>query len=146
MAETKYGKYIITSPKPGVEEEAGRDGPDVMTSMVYIDDKVLEGAFYLECYWVHKPTRFSPPVHTHEFDEILSFYGSDTDNPRDLGGEVELWIDGEKHLIDKSCSVYIPKGTQHCPMIFRRVDRPIFHFSTGTSGKYNKDLGLVATE
>jgi hypothetical protein len=25
---------------------------------------------------------------------------------------------------------------KHCPLILRRVDRPIFHFSTVTSGQY----------
>jgi hypothetical protein len=25
---------------------------------------------------------------------------------------------------------------KHCPLIIRRVDRPIFHFTTGPGGKY----------
>ena len=146
MKATQYGKYIIKTPKPADETDPPKDGPDVMTPMTYIDDTIIKGAFYSECLWFRKPTKLSPPEHVHDFDEILSFFGSDPDNPKDLCGEVELWLDDEKHILTESCSVYIPKGMKHCPMIVRKVDRPIFHFSTGTSGKYSKDTGLIETD
>ena len=142
MAETKYGKYIITEPKPDFwsEEGAKKDGPDTIHPTVYVDDKILEGAFYVECNWFWKANQYSPPVHTHnDFDEVLAFIGSNPDDPQDLCGEVELWLDDEKHMLTKSCLVFIPKGLKHCPMLVKRADRPIFHFSTGTSGAYVKD-------
>jgi quercetin dioxygenase-like cupin family protein len=143
---SKYAKYIIATPKPVGQAEPPKDGGDVMTPVTYIDERIIPGAFYVECSWFWKPTKLSPPPHTHDFDEILSFFGSDPDNPKDLCGEVELWLGDEKHILTESCSVYVPKGLKHCPMIIRRADRPIFHFSTGTSGKYSKDIGLVETE
>ncbi len=148
MDETmsKYGKYIITTPKPAGEGDPPKDGADVMTPVTYIDDRIIKGAFYVECSWFWKPTKRSPPPHVHEFDEVLSFFGSNPEDPMDLCGEVELWLDSEKHILSRSCSVYIPKGLKHSPMIIRRVDRPIFHFSAGTSGNYRKDIGLIETE
>jgi hypothetical protein len=143
---TKYSKYIITTPKPAGEVEPPKDGADVMTPVTYIDEQIIPGAFYVECSWFWKPTKLSPPCHAHDFDEILSFFGSDPENPEDLCGEVELWLGDEKHILNRSCSVYVPKGLEHCPMIIRRVDKPIFHFSAGTSGKYSKDIGLIETE
>jgi hypothetical protein len=141
MSKTKYGKYIITAPKANFWDEEGtkKDGPDVITPVTYLDDKVLEGAFYVECNWFWKANKFSPPTHTHDFDEVLAFLGTNPEDPHDLCGEVELWLDGEKHILTKSCLVFIPRGLKHCPMLVRRADRPIFHFSTGTSGKYAKD-------
>jgi hypothetical protein len=141
MAETKYGKYIITAPKANFwdEEGAQKDGPDVITPVVYLDDKVLKGAFYVECNWFWKANQFSPPTHTHDFDEVLTFFGTNPEDPHDLCGEVELWLDDEKHILTKSCVVFIPRGLKHCPMLVRRADRPIFHFSAGVSGKYAKD-------
>jgi hypothetical protein len=42
----------------------------------------------------------------------------------------------EKHILTKSCLVFVPKGLKHCPFIVRRVDRPIFHFTSGPTGIY----------
>ena len=68
--------------------------------------------------------------------------GGDPERPFELNGEVELWIDDERHLLTKSCLVYIPAGVDHCPMDFLRVDRPIFHSSTGKTEKvYEREPG-----
>jgi hypothetical protein len=57
-------------------------------------------------------------------------------DPHDRGGEIELWLEDEQHIITRSSLVFIPKGLRHCPLRIRRVDRPIFHFSTVTDGQY----------
>ena len=142
MAGKKYAKYIITEPKANfwTEEGAKKDGPDVIHPTVYIDDKVLKGAFYVECNWFWKANFYSPPVHTHNnMDEVLAFIGTDPANPQELCGEVELWLGDEQYFLTKSCLVYIPAGLKHCPMLVKRADRPIFHFSCGTSGAYEKE-------
>jgi hypothetical protein len=139
MSETKYGNLIVTEPKPDSEKYGEtRDGFDVRTPLAYLDSKVINGAFYVETLWFHKGTAYSPPPHTHDFDEVLAFFGTDPGNPRDLCGEVELWLDDERHVLTKSCLVYIPKGLKHCPMNILRADRPIFHFSTGPAVKYER--------
>jgi hypothetical protein len=139
MEETKYGKLIVTEPKPEPEKHGEmKDGFDVRTPLAYLDGNVLPGAFYVETLWFHKGTAYSPPSHTHDFDEVLAFYGSDPENLRDLCGEVELWLDDERHVLTRSCIVYIPKGLKHCPMNILRADRPIFHFSTGPAVKYER--------
>jgi hypothetical protein len=40
---------------------------------------------------------------------------------------VELWLgeEQEKHIIDATSVVHIPKGLIHGPLIYRRVDKPI---------------------
>jgi len=139
MAETKYGKLILTEPKPESEKHGEiKDGPDVRTPLAYVDGNIIPGAFYAESQWFWKNTAYSPPPHTHDFDEVLAFFGTDPEKPRDLCGEVELWLDDERHILTKSCMVFIPKGLQHCPMNIVRVDRPIFHFSTGPSIRYER--------
>jgi len=30
----------------------------------------------------------------------------------------------------------VPAGMPHCPLTLKRVDRPIFHFTVVTGGKY----------
>jgi hypothetical protein len=53
-----------------------------------------------------------------------------------LGGEIELWLDGERHILKNSFIAFVPKGMIHCPLKIKRVDRPIFHFTTGPGGSY----------
>ena len=133
MAETKYGKYIVTQPKLGRTSE---HPPGVRTEVAYLDSTVVPGALYTETFWYQKPTSISPAAHTHDFDEVVAFFGTDPENPQDLNGEVEFWLDDEPHLLTKSSLLFIPKGLKHCPYNIRRVDRPIFHFSTGNSTNY----------
>ncbi len=75
--------------------------------------------------------------HTHDADEIIGFFGSNYQDPYNLGAEIEFWLEDEKHMITTSALIFVPRGMRHCPLILRRVDRPVFHFSTVTSGQYN---------
>ena len=34
--------------------------------------------------------------------------------------------------------IFVPAGMKHCPLILRRIDRPVFHFTTVTGHKYVK--------
>jgi hypothetical protein len=64
--------------------------------------------------------------HTHDFDEALAVFGSNPEDCRDLCAELEFWLGDEKHVITKSCIIFIPKGLQHGPIGFSRIDRPVF--------------------
>ena len=76
------------------------------------------------------------PPHAHPFPELLSFFGTDMDNPEDLGGIVEFWLEDEKFLLDKSFVVYIPGGMTHCPLKTIKQDKPFFHFTIGPGEMY----------
>ena len=111
--------------------------------VLHVDNTVIEGAFYLNCALIWKASDQGSPgiVHSHDnYDEYVGFMGSNPEDPHDLCGEVEFWLDDERHMLTKSCAVFIPKGLLHCPIYFRRVDRPIFYFSTAPSITYGKDL------
>lgn len=142
MAETKYGKYIITETKLDLKLPSYRRRPaeapaDMETRLVYLDDDVIKGAFYVECVWFWKGADLvKVEAHTHDFDEVITFFGTNPEDPHDLCGEVELWLGDEKHILTKSCLVFVPKGLKHCPLIIRRVDRPIFHFTAGPASIY----------
>jgi hypothetical protein len=138
MSESKYGKYIVTELQtPEFTPDFSSDYAKWAKRILWIDDNVVEGAFQMNCSWYMKPsmTRMTTG-HTHDCAEILGFFGSNPDDPYDLGGEVEIWLEDEKHTITKSCMIFIPKGMKHCPLTIKKVDRPIFHFSTVTEGQY----------
>ena len=149
MAKLKTSKYIITDVRadrmlPGAPSgmnkiPKGKHVPP--THVMWLDGEVIPGAFYTECVWIWPETaseEVAAPAHSHDFAEIITFFGTDFNNPHDLGGEVELWLDGEKHIMTKSFLAYVPAGMTHCPLISRRVDRPIFHFTVGLGGEYKR--------
>ena len=78
-----------------------------------------------------------PNAHVHSFDEIIAFFGTDPDNKYNLYGEVEFWVDGEQFILHESSMFFIPRGTMHCPLIVRKVDKPIFHFTAGPGAEYD---------
>lgn len=98
----------------------------------------MPGAFQMNCSWYVNPATHEGKAHKHEADEILGFFSNDLKNPNELGGEIEFWLEDEKFLITKSAMVFIPAGMNHCPLIIRRADRPIFHFSVVTGSTYQQ--------
>jgi hypothetical protein len=49
---------------------------------------------------------------------------------------MDFWIDGKQNIIDKSFIAFIPAGTKHGPITINRIDRPIFHFTSGMGEHY----------
>jgi hypothetical protein len=165
MAELKYAKNIITEyrtrPLPAgigpnlvtvpagaadlsgmhrtpMESNLLAGGASRLTRLLWLDSEVLKGAFYMDFVWYHQPADTGPGPHTHDFDEVLGFLGANPQNPRDLGGEMELWLDNEKYIIKNTCLVFVPRGLKHCPMIARKVTVPFMHFSAGNGSEYTK--------
>lgn len=141
MAKSTYGKYIVTEPKKDivVPSWGGSLSTERSTRMMYLDSEVIKGAFYVECVWfwpTEEEDTSSPDPHTHDYDEVIGFFGTNRDDPRELGAEIELWIDGEKNLMTESFLAFIPAGIVHCPLKILRIDRPVFHFATGQGKQY----------
>lgn len=141
MGESKYGQYIVsTLQMPESKKKIASDYAKYAKRILWLDDEVLEGAFHMNTAWYLKAAATLENVpHTHDSDEIIGFFGNSPEDPYDLGGEVEIWLEDEMHIITKSAFVFVPAGMKHCPLILRRVDRPIFHFSTVPGGRYIKD-------
>jgi hypothetical protein len=142
MAETKYGKNIVTELKKKFSspyETAIR--PEDQTEILLLDDEVVKGAFVVDTvwFWPERVNREESDVrpHKHNYDEVLAIFGTDLKNPHDLGGELEVWLGDEKHIITKSALIFIPKGLQHGPIRFTKMERPIFHFAISLSKKYS---------
>jgi len=70
-----------------------------------------------------------PAPHRHNTTEILYFIGGNPMNFKEFGAEVEFTIgegaDTETHIITNTTWVQIPPNVPHCPLNFKRVDKPI---------------------
>jgi quercetin dioxygenase-like cupin family protein len=139
-AASEYSRYVVTELKE--PEERKKIAPvynKYAKRILWMDDDVVPGAFNLNASWYLKAgTTIDDKPHTHDHDEIIGFFSNDAEKPHDLGGEIEIWLEGEKQIIRKSCMIFVPAGMMHCPLILRRVDRPIFHFTVVVAGRYAK--------
>ena len=146
-SESKLAKQFVFSDKenlvlPKFRHEIPKE---VAHRIVYLDsDTVPDAKFYAEALWFWPGERPKPKpgqepgvkAHSHPFPEMIGFFGTNPDDIHDLCGEVELWIDGERHNITKSFVAFIPAGVVHCPLNILRIDRPIFHFTAGPGAMY----------
>jgi hypothetical protein len=128
MAETRYGKYFLREPwgKPrqpdpqaplyiGIGQDTPVKGWDEPLTQVLRP--------------IYKPYKMMPESHRHNVAEILYFIGGDPMNFKEFGAEVEFVMgegeEAETHVITSTTWVCIPPNLLHCPLDFKRVDKPI---------------------
>jgi hypothetical protein len=141
MTERKFEKYILTDLKlPAGVQARQPEYNKRATRILWLEDEIIKGASSIILSWYWKPTeQDGTPSHVHDFDEFIGFIGSDPQNPRELYGEVEFWMEDEKYIIDKSCLIFIPKNLRHCPLRVTKVERPLLFLAFSTTTKYVKD-------
>jgi len=138
----KNAKYGVDYPKKNAKYPPYRTkvDPKIMKPIVTIDDEVVPGAeFYADTKWILPGSKADIKLcesHRHKFGEMLGFYGYNYDNIQDLGAEIEITIDNEKNVVDRSFAAYIPPGVQHGPIIIKNIVRPIFFVSSGRAPRY----------
>lgn len=129
MPHSQYGELVVREPKVvcvdyhPVSNVTGVTFPDE----IWLDRDMVKGCpVVVDIGWRFEKPNPDPVEwsHQHDFDEVLCFIGTDPENPRDLGGEIEFTIGDEKHTFDTTTTLFIPKGLAHCPFIHKRVDRP----------------------
>ncbi len=148
MAELKYSRYIITDPKPPppeiqekLEAERAKRKSDIKsTHLMSVDDEIVKDFFYVDCNWLWSGSAedTAEEPHAHDFDEVIGFVGSNREDPQDLGGKITIWLDDKEEVLTKTCLIFVPAGTRHCPILFNRIDRPIFFVTISPVGKYTR--------
>ena len=141
MTVSRYSDYVISDLIiPDEKKSIASDYNKYARRILWMDEHVVPGAFHMNTAWYLKEAQTLENVpHTHDVDEIIGFFGNNSDNPWDLGGEIEIWLDDEQHIITRSVMLFVPAGLKHCPLILRRVEKPIFHFTTVPGKQYLKD-------
>jgi hypothetical protein len=139
MVKKKYEEYVLTDFAPVEPEEQN------YRTTVIID---TEGAakfkgknFSLAASFITRPGVMIPKTHTHDYDQYLVFIGTDLQS-KSLGGEAEMCLgeEKEKYIIKTAAIVHIPKGLNHCPLTFRRVDKPYLLLDIFLASKYKRNL------
>jgi hypothetical protein len=145
MAEKKRNaKYFLTADKTGLKLPPFRKlmDPEAVKRIVHLDAETVPGAeFYSEAMWILPGEKSAKGIkhfdsHTHDWDELIGFFGFNYDDIQDLGAEIEFTVDNEKHIITESFGAFIPAGVQHGPLIIRNVRLPVMHFMAGPTKMY----------
>jgi hypothetical protein len=132
MAETKYGDLIHST-------ELVHQIPHY-TGYSYLSHKgELDQNCSIGYHCITKPICFKEP-HSHDFVEMLFFFGGNPEDIRDLGCEVEITLgeEKEKHLLTQAGVVTIPANLVHCPIDVRKVTKPIMFLEISLTREYGK--------
>ena len=139
--EGEFGKYIVqTLQPPTLSPEFQAAYKTYASRLLWMDSNVVPGAFQMNTSWYLRASDMRPlfrhDEHVHDFDEMIGFLGSNPDDPYDLGGVIEIGINGELHRLTKSSIIFIPAGLKHLPLSIIELHRPILHFSISLNPVY----------
>jgi len=132
--EKGNAKYVVFGDKPNVKRPAYMHDTDPRYTrrMAYIDEEVIPGAeFGCDTIWLlpgekSQAGQLMMDAHTLPHGTSIVFNAMNYDDITDLCAELELWIGGEKHIINKSFGAYIPPDVEQGPMIIRNITKQIF--------------------
>ncbi|MEM0487850.1 MAG: hypothetical protein QW707_01455 [Candidatus Bathyarchaeia archaeon] len=133
----RYEEYVIKA-KPKID----KFGPEIFFSGEEDYKTDVSMWFFL----IKEPVLMEEKPHKHDFDIYLFFIG--VENFFELPGEVEIALGEEQELyvLTEPCTVYIPKGLLHCPLHFKRVDKPILFIHLTMAPKYEREEGLTSKD
>ena len=140
--EGEFGKYVVqTLQPPPIPPEFQAIYKQWGNRLLWMDSNVVPGAFQMNMTWYHSAPDFRPlpkhDEHSHDFDELVGFIGSNPEDPYDLGGVIEIGINGELHRLTKSSLIFMPAGMKHLPLSIISLERPILHFSISMNPEYS---------
>ena len=98
---------------------------------------------YMDFTAVTKPLPMEVPHTHHCADEYLVFTGADMNNFFDFDAEVDVWIGEdpenlEMYTLTQPTIIRVPPKMYHCPVNFRRIDKPITFSAVYLDGDWSK--------
>jgi hypothetical protein len=143
-----YEQYVIRSPlrEAGNPKVKGRQHP----TMTYMNRQQINVAnYYIEFGWIYEMPTPNPHIHRHihkKYDEIVLHIGGDPENPTDLGGEIEFYVEDQPLTFGTNTGLFLPKGTHHGPLTWKRFTKPHIEMAVmlgaGTAMEGWKDSGI----
>jgi len=148
MTTMKYADCLVQKPGPFPLELQGKtagDAKDIIsgvkaTHLMTADESIQDGFFTVDCTWLWSGASREPvgEAHTHNFSHVIGFVGGHADDPQDLGGEISVWLDGNKEVLTHNSLIFVPAGVVHGPILFSKISRPVFFITIAMTGKYTR--------
>ena len=129
-----YEKLVFTFPQENNEIVADGDDPGyVIKPQAYFRgaSQIPQSEFNVGFQIFVKPFFLDRVPHRHAHDEYLVFLGGSFPNVFDFDADIEftlgqLDVDAEVFKITQPTIIRVPAGVYHCPLNFKRVDKPVF--------------------
>jgi hypothetical protein len=129
----KYEKMVFEFPAEYNEIVAAGDDPGyILSPQAYFRGATqIPGAMFNAGFQIFvKPFFLDRVPHRHEEDEYLVFMGASFPNLFEFDADIEftigkIGVDAEVFQICAPTIIYIPAGVTHCPLKFKRIDKPI---------------------
>jgi hypothetical protein len=88
---------------------------------------------------IRKPYMFHEPTHKHPFTEFFYFFGSNPMDMNEFDAEIEFSFgeEREKHVITEPTIVVAPPGVFHCPLNYKKVNKPFYCLELFMTHKYS---------
>jgi len=143
-----YEKLVFTFPQENNEVVADGDDPGyVIKPQAYFRgaSQIPGSEFNVGFQIFVKPFFLDRVPHRHAHDEYLVFLGGSFPNVFDFDADIEftlgqLGVDAEVFHITKPTIIRVPAGVYHCPLNFKRVDKPIFFQAALMEGMFGGNL------
>jgi len=119
MPNLKYTDRLIT--------DTGFEATHVMK----VDQNRLKDFFSVDCtwFWRSNPNQVVDGTRISDGNQVIGLVGADPENPFSLAGEITIWIDGEKNVLNKSSLIFVPAGVPCGPIQINHMEHPIFYTS-----------------
>ncbi len=144
----KYDKNFIEYDPKEWPNAMKMDGKGPHRMITQIDDHIARGSFFYMIHWVVPygipVAGIGHPPHLHKEGEFLFHIGTDSDNPRDLGGEVEMYMgeEQERHVFNRTKAIWIPGGLIHSPLKTLKCTRPFIIIQVNQASKVTQKFRL----
>ena len=136
--ETDGNKYTYLFHE--MKAETGPGGADAV-QLITVDGDDMSGIninFKMGLY--NATGRWNPGkgAHVHPYDEVLVFFGHNTEDLSYLGANITIDIgeEHEKHTFDVPTAIAIPRGTPHYPVVCNSIERPYGMMQIGLAARY----------
>ncbi len=134
MVESKYRKYIVETPKGKLHTGEVFEGFLASPDVLGVDCQILYSVITES-----DPEGDETEPHTHDFPHVMCFFGSNPNDKYDFDADIEFYIEGEMQVINKPSIVTVPAGLSHCPLIFRRIGKPVMWVEVMLTSSYERE-------
>jgi hypothetical protein len=84
--------------------------------------------------YIERPETLGGATHSHEHDQWIFLIGGNGKNFLEFDADCEMFLGDKVRKVNYSCYFFIPKNTPHCPLVVKRVGKPIVFIDARMGG------------
>jgi hypothetical protein len=121
LPNLKYADRIIT--------DTGFESTHVMK----VDQNRLKDFFAVDCtwFWRSNPNQIVDDTRISDCNQVIGLVGAYPEDPFSLAGEMTVWVDGKKNILNKSSLIFVPASVPFGPVQINHMEQPISYTSIG---------------